>query len=487
MEGRSLDHNKQLTILQMNDTHGYYDLHPEMFIEKGEERYRNAGGYARIATIFKEARKDNPQGVLAFDNGDTFHGTYPVVSTKGEMLVPILKALQFDAMTSHWDFAYGPDQLESLMSKLDYPMLACNIYDKETDEPAFTPYIISERAGLKIGVIGVAEHIVDKMMPEHFSEGIYFTLGNEEVQKTADQLRREEQVDLVIVLSHFGFPQDVKLASETEGIDIILSGHTHNTLRQPAEVDGTLIIQSGCHGAHIGRLDLEVGKGGVIDYSHRLIEVAEGVEPDGDIQRIIDDAVAPYRETMEEVVGHTDTALHRYNQLESTADNLLLSSLLDVSGAEVAFSNGWRYGAPVPVGPVTMNDLWNIIPTNPPVSTTRLSGREILDMLEENLENTFAKDPYDQKGGYLKRCLGLKMYIKIENPAGLRIQDIYINGEPLDQEREYLASFVTVQGVPKKYGKDRRNLDVSALDALRGYIGKSGTVSPGLVGTVQVI
>lgn len=478
---------KHLTILQMNDTHGYYDLHPEMFIENGEEYYRNAGSYGRIAAILKEAREDKPGGVLTFDNGDTFHGTYPVVDTRGEILVPVLNALQIDAMTSHWDFAYGPDQLNNLMSKLNYPMLACNIYDETTDEPAFPSHIIMERAGLKIGVIGIAEHIVDKMMPEHFSEGVYFTLGVEEVGEIAGRLKQDEQVDLVIVLSHFGFPQDVKLAETTGNIDILLSGHTHNALGRPVEVNGTLIIQSGCHGAHIGRLEVEVEDRKITGHSHELVEVAEDIEPDEEVQGLIDDAMKPYRESLETVIGHTKTNLHRYSQLESTADNLLLQSLLHASDAEIAFSNGWRYGAPVPAGPITVNDVWNIIPTNPPVSLVEMTGCEILDMLEENLEHTFSGDPYKQMGGYLKRCLGLKIYIKIENPKGMRIQDVYVGGRPLDEKRSYSVTFVTVQGVPKKYGKNRRHLDINAVDALKDYIRKSGTVSSELLGTVQVI
>lgn len=487
MEERSLEDKKHLTIFQLNDIHGYLDLHPEMFIENGKEQFRNAGGYARIATVLREAREKDPEGVLIFDNGDTFHGTYPVVDSQGEVLLPILNALQIDAMTTHWDFAYGPGQLKNLLSNLNYPMLACNIYDEGTGEPVFPPYVIMERAGLKIGVIGLAEHIVDKMMPEHFSEGLRFTLGVEEVRKRTAQLRQDEAVDLVIVLSHFGFPQDVKLAKETDGIDILLSGHTHNALRQPAEVNGALIIQSGCHGTHIGRLDLEVRDGRIISHSHQLMEIEEGIRPDEEVQAMIDDAAKPYRKTMNEEIGHTSTNLHRYNQLETTMDNLLLNSLLAASDAEIAFSNGWRYGAPIPAGPVTMNDLWNIIPTNPPVSVTYLSGREIIDMMEENMESTFASDPYDQMGGYLKRCMGLKMYIKIENPKGMRIQDVFINGEPLDENRYYLASFVTVQGIPMKYGENRRNLDVRALDALRDYVIKSGTVSAELLGTVQIV
>src|SRR5699024_10591283 len=404
MEGISMDESKYLTILQMNDTHGYYDLHTEMFLENGKEQYRNAGGYARIAKLFKEARKKNPDGVLAFDNGDTFHGTYPVTETKGEILVPVMNALKFDAMTSHWEFAYGPGHLQKLTSKLAYPMLACNIYSKKTNELAFLSHIITERKGLRIGVIGVAEHIVDKMMPAHFSAGVYFTLGTDEVQTIVKQLRKENAVDLIVVLSHFGFPQDVKLAEETEGLDVLLSSHTHNSLNEPVVINETIIIQSGCHGAHIGKLDVEVAEGKITDYKHELIEVSEKIPPVAEVQKMIDKAIEPYRKSLNTVIGRTRTDLNRYYRLESTIDNLLLHALMNNADTEVAFSNGWRYGAPIPAGPINMNDVWNINPTNPPVSTVYMSGREMLEMLEENLENTFSADPYNQMGGYLKRC-----------------------------------------------------------------------------------
>src|SRR5699024_8882668 len=269
-----MNNTNHLTIMQMNDTHGYYNLHPEMFIEKGMEQYRNAGGYARIATIFNNARKKNPKGVLALDNGDTFHGTYPVVASKGELLIPIMNALQFDGMTAHWEFAYGPEHFKKLETKLNYPMLACNCYQEETDELVFPSHFVTERAGLKIGVIGIAEHIVDKQMPAHFSVGVYFTLGNEELPSIIHQLREEERVDLVVVLSHFGFPHEVKLEKEVDGTDILLSGHTHNSLVEPVVINDTIIMQSGCHGAHIGKLDVHVKDGHIVCYNHELIEVA---------------------------------------------------------------------------------------------------------------------------------------------------------------------------------------------------------------------
>lgn len=316
-----------LTIFQMNDTHAYTDLHTEMFIEKGKETYRKAGGYAHIATILEKCRKENPEGVLAFDNGDTFHGTYSVIATKGEGLVPILNEMRFDAMTAHWEFAYGPKQVEKLTNMLTYPMLACNCYFKDTDECVFPSHTVIEREGLKIGVIGIAEHIVDKTMPPHFSEGVYFTLGVEELPDIIDELKNIYQADFIIVLSHFGFPQEVKLAEEVDGIDVLLSSHTHNALPEPVVVNDTIIIQSGCHGAHIGRLDLVVEDKKIISYTHELIEVAESIELKQKITNLIEELKAPYKEMLKQEIGKTNTGLHRYNQLETTMDNFLLEAL----------------------------------------------------------------------------------------------------------------------------------------------------------------
>jgi S-sulfosulfanyl-L-cysteine sulfohydrolase len=477
-----------LTILQMNDTHAYLNLHSEMFLErKGEDHFRKVGGFARIATIFNKVRAENPGGVLVLDNGDTFHGTYPAVSSKGESLIPILNMMGIDGMTAHWEFAYGPSHLKKLTALLDYPMLANNCYDEKSKHPVFPTHSILVRAGLKIGVIGIACHIVDKTMPPHFSTGVSFTLGNEELASQINQLRKVDKVDLIVVLSHLGFPIDCKIASEVEGIDVLLSAHTHNRLYKPVRINNTLIIQSGCHGSFIGRLDLEIKNRQILSYHHKLIEVSENIQPDQKVQSLIDEVLNPHMTMLQSVVGVTKTALHRYAQLETTMDNLLLEALMEISEAELAFSNGWRYGAPIPPGPITMNDLWNIIPTNPPVSTVELTGKEILEMLEENLERTFAGNPYDQMGGYVKRCLGLRMFIKIENPTGTRIQQLFIGDQPVDPNRTYLAAYVTMQGVPQKYGTNRKNLDCHAVDALKKFIENQEFIKVDLKGTVQVI
>lgn len=475
---------KHLTILQLNDSHGYFELHSELYWAGDKAIYRKAGGYARIATLFKQARQENPDAVIALDNGDTIHGTFLAVNSKGEALVPILNALAFDGMTAHWEFAYGPDNFKRIVDKLDFPMLAINCYEKSTNKLVFPPFHIIERGGLSVGVIGIAANIVDKTMPKHFSKGICFTLGNKELPCYIKHLRENEGVDLIVVLSHLGYPQELKLAKEVDGIDVLLSGHTHNRVYQAVVVNGAIVMQSGCHGSFIGRLDLEAENGRIRDFRHELVNVGEYIKPDLEVGAMVEDALAPHQGMLNIVVGKTETALNRNTVMEATMDNLLLKALIDISDAELAFSNGWRYGAPVVPGPITVNDLWDIIPTNPPVSLCEITGQELWEMMEENLERTFSQDPYKQMGGYVKRCLGLNVYFKMENPDRRRIQEFFVGGKRLDRSKSYTACFVTVQGVPARYGNNRHNLDVDAIEALKEYLAKHDKVSAEIKGSI---
>lgn len=480
--------NGRLTILQINDTHGYLEEHQEMFWDAGKRRHKKLGGYAKIAGYFKQVRLERgADAVIALDNGDTMHGTFPAVSSRGEAFLKPLNYLGLDAWTVHWDIVYGPEQLKSLTARLDYPLLAINGYHKETGEPAFQPWMIVERGGIKVGIIGIAAYIIDKTFPEEASTGLRFTLGKEELPGHIRHLRENEGVDLIVVLTHLGFAQDCKLASEVAGIDILLSGHTHNRMYQPMVVNGATIIQSGCHASFVGRLDVEVTDGKVSAITHELVELGEQVESDAGMRAIVEEICAPHREMLEEVVGETAVDLNRLTILESTMDNLLLDAIAAAAGTEIAFSNGWRYGAPIPAGKITMNDLWNIIPSDPPVSIVEMTGAEIWKMMEESLERTFSSDAYKQMGGYLKRCRGLNIYCKIENPADARIQELFAGGERLENDRIYTAAYVTEQGVPKKYGRNRRDLDVGAIDALRKHLKENGPVRSELRGSVTAV
>lgn len=464
-----------LTILQLNDLHGYVAPHPEMVRSDGDWSFAQLGGLARIKTLFDTVRRETSGAVLALDNGDTFHGTHVAVSTRGLALVPMMNALGMDAMTVHWEFAYTPKGVREIAAALDYPILAINCYDKASGERMFEAWRVVERAGLRIGVIGIASPVV-ATMPPAFGEGLRFTIGNEELPGAVSHLRGEEKVDLVVVLSHLGFPQDVKLARETDGIDVLVSGHTHNRMDDAIMENGAIIFQSGCHGAFVGRLDLTIEDRRITSHRHHLIAIDETLAEEQEVSALVDRALAPAKEEMSEVVGTTAIPLHRYAMLQSSMDDLLLRAIAEAAGTQIAFSNGWRYGAPIPPGPVTVNDLWNIIPVNPPVTTVELTGREMIDMLEENLERTFAGDPYQQMGGYVKRMRGLKLYFKAENPSGRRIDRLFAGEQRVLPGDRFKVAFVTAQGVPLKYGQNRETLGIDAITAMKRLLSQDGAL-----------
>lgn len=456
-----------LSIAYINDVHGYLEPHPELFYKGSREIIETAGGYARMASVINDIRNDFPDTLL-FDGGDTFHGTLPVVESKGEVIVPILNEMGFSAMVGHWDFGYGPKQLKNLANQLNYPVLGINVY-AEDDSLFLPPYIFKQVNDLKVAVIGICSNIIDKTMPRHFSEGLRITDGTQELPKYIEQVKTEG-ADIIILLSHNGFPQDVQILEKVPGIDICLSAHTHNRLYEAVTVNDCLVIQAGCHGAFVGHLEVEIEETRIVNHTYKLITVENKIRPDAKIEKMVNYIMEPYQSLKTEVVGITPHLLHRYNTLNSAMDDLLLSAIKMAGNAAVAFSNGWRYGAPIPAGPITKWDLYNIIPMNPVVSTVDITGEEIKDMLEENLERTFSADAMKQMGGYVKRCAGMAVKMRIENPNGHRIQQIFIGEEPMIPSRYYKAAFVTTQGVPITFGSNRSDLSIKAVDAMAHYL-----------------
>ena len=459
----------KLSIAYLNDVHAYLEPHAELFYKDGKETVETAGGYARIASVVNDIRSKNANTLL-FDGGDTFHGTLPVVESKGEAIIPVLNKLAFDAMVCHWDFAYGPAQLKKLASQLSYPVLGINVY-KEDGSLFFQPYIIKEIEGVKIAVIGICSNIIDKM-PKRFSEGLKITGGMNELPAIIEQVKAEG-AEVIILLSHNGFPQDVELISKVAGIDICLSAHTHNRLYEALKINDTIIIQCGCHGSFVGHLTVDIEQKKIVHYTYRLITVDESIEPDAEMEKMVTAIMKPFQHLKDNKLGDTENILHRYDTLNSTMDDFLLKAICAAADVQIGFSNGWRYGAPIAAGAISKWDLHNIIPMNPVVSTVELTGIEIINMLEENLERTFACNPMKQMGGYVKRCLGISIKMRIENSKGHRIQQIFAGNEPLKKDKTYKVAFVTEQGVPKQLGINRTDLSVKAVDAMAEYLSKN--------------
>ncbi|HHT20085.1 MAG TPA: bifunctional metallophosphatase/5'-nucleotidase [Tissierellia bacterium] len=380
-------------------------------------------------------------------------------------MMPVLKEMAIDAMTFHWDSAYSIENLKELAEEAGIPVLAANMYSKDNDERYFEPYLIQQVGQIKVGVIGLAAHILDKTTPERFREGQYLTIGDEELGGLIEEVRGQG-ADLILLLSHNGLNQDIQLLKDVPGIDICLSSHTHNRIHEPITVGETIVIQSGSHGSFLGRIDLDFD-GQIKHLRHELIEVGPSISEDESMAKLVDEALEKNRDKLAEVVGCTEELLHRATTLSATMDDLLLEAMLQAAGAEIAFSVGWRYGAPIPPGEITLGELYQIVPMDPPLRRVKLRGDEIKQMIEENLEATYSCDPHDQRGGYVKRMRGLKVYVKIENPCQLRVQEIIIGQDKMVADKRYDVVYLTRQGVPEKYGQDHEVLEISAIEALR--------------------
>ena len=233
----------------------------------------------RVATVVKSIRAARPDSIL-LDGGDTWHGSMTSLKTRGQDMVNVMNALGVEAMTSHWEWTYGTERVKEIVDGLPFPFLGANIFDAEWDEPAFEPYKIFERAGVRVGVIGQAFPYMPIANPKWMFPEYSFGIREERMQAVVNELR-DEGVDVVVCLSHNGFDVDYKMAGRVEGIDVILSGHTHDAVPEPVLVGKTVIIASGSNGKFVSRLDLDVRDGRMMGFRHKLIPIfSDVIAPD---------------------------------------------------------------------------------------------------------------------------------------------------------------------------------------------------------------
>ncbi|MHA7829019.1 MAG: thiosulfohydrolase SoxB, partial [Roseovarius sp.] len=271
------------------------------------KEYGRVGGLDRVATVVKAIRAARPDALL-LDGGDTWHGSYTCYHTEGQDMVNVMNALKPDAMTFHWEFTLGQDRVRELVEGLPFDALGQNIFDAEWDEPAaeFKPYEFYERGGVKIAVIGQAFPYMPIANPGWMFPDYSFGIRDDNMQQMVNEVR-DQGAELVVCLSHNGFDVDKKMAGAVSGIDVILSGHTHDALPEPVLVGDTIIIASGSNGKFVSRVDLDVRDGQMMGFRHKLIPIfSDVIEPDGEMQALIEEQRAPYASDLSEVIGQTD-------------------------------------------------------------------------------------------------------------------------------------------------------------------------------------
>ncbi|MCP5198964.1 MAG: thiosulfohydrolase SoxB [Gammaproteobacteria bacterium] len=406
--------------------------------------YGRVGGLDRIATLVRAIRGERPGNTLLLDGGDTWQGSYTALETRGADMVRAMNALGVDAMTAHWEFTYGDERVNELIEELDFPLLAANVFDTEWDEPVFESTAYFERGGVKVAVIGQAFPYTPIANPRYKIPTWSFGV-REEAMAAAVEAARAEGAGLVVVLSHNGFDVDRKMAARVPGIDVILTGHTHDALPAVVEVGKTLLVASGSHGKFLSRVDLDVGADGVKDYRYRLIPVfADAIAPDAEMAAVVAAIRAPHLEQLGRELARSASLLYRRGNLNGTFDDLICQSLMERRDAEIALSPGFRWGASVlPGEAITAEDVYNQTAiTYPEAYRSEMSGAQLKAILEDVADNLFNPDPYYQQGGDMVRVGGIGFDLRVAAARGRRIENLrrLSDGEPLDAGRNYVVT-----------------------------------------------
>lgn len=406
--------------------------------------YGRLGGLDRIATIIKTIRGERGDRAILLDGGDTWQNSFTSLQSKGADMVACMALLKPDAMTGHWEFTLGTERVKEIVDDLGFPFLAQNVRDTEWNEPAFKPWTMVDRGGVKVAVIGQAFPYTPIANPRWMIPTWSFGIREDDLRGHVEAARKAG-AQLVVLLSHNGFDVDRKLASRVAGIDVILTGHTHDALPDVVTVGKTLLVASGSHGKFVSRLDLDVRDGEVKGHRFRLIPVfSDVIAPDPEMAAAIAKVRAPHEAMLSEVVGRTDTLMYRRGNFNGTLDDVICDALIAERDSEISLSPGFRWGNTLLPGQhITREDIYNATAiTYPNVYRMPMTGARIKEILEDVADNLFNADPYYQQGGDMVRVGGLSYTIDVSKSAGNRISDLthLKTAKPIESGREYVVS-----------------------------------------------
>lgn len=462
--------------------------------EKAARRYGKVGGFAHLATLVKMLKASRP-GALLLDGGDTWQGSATSLWTNAQDMVDACKLLGVDVMTGHWEFTYGMERVKEIVEKdfagkVDF--VAQNVKTNDFGDPVFKPYTLRNVNGVQVAIIGQAFPYTPIANPRYMVADWAFGIQDENMQAMVDEARGKG-AQLVVVLSHNGMDVDLKMASRVRGVDAIFGGHTHDGVPVAVPVKNaggtTLVTNAGSNSKFLGVMDFDVKGGKLVDYRYRLLPVfANQLKPDAEMDALITKVRAPYLGKLNEKLAVTDGLLYRRGNFNGSWDQLLCDALIDVQGADIAFSPGFRWGTSLLPGDTITRELMmdQVAITYPYTTLTEMRGEMIKTILEDVADNLFNPDPYYQQGGDMVRVGGLAYTMTPGAGMGGRISDMRLRGRAIEADKTYkVAGWAPVAEEAKNAPGVKPVWDVveTWLKAQGGRVKPRRINTPRLVGT----
>lgn len=454
-----------ITILSTTDLHGNI-LPVDYYTNKPDAR-----GLAKAATIIRAARRENPQGTLLLDSGDTIQGTpleyvhNRLNNAPADPMMLSMNALGFDAMAiGNHEYNFGLKVLEKARTEARFPWLSSNAYKAGTNETAYLPYVVKELNGVRVGVLGLTTPGIPVWENRENYAGLEFREPVSEARKWVEVLRGKERCDLVVVAMHMGLEKDLRtgevspgqapneneaiaIAEGVKGVDLILMGHTHREVPDLV-INGVLLAQANSWGRHVARADVYLerdarGRWRVAAKSARTVEITDRTEVDQEVARLAE----PYdRETqgwLSRVVGESPAELSAEGG--SFRDTAILDLIqrvqLDVGHADVSMVANFNPRARLPKGAVTVRDIAGLYIYENTLVVIEVTGRQLKDALEHSAEyflpyapgKTTAELVNDKIPGFnFDIAEGVTYDLDLTKPPGQRIQNLRFRGEPLN-------------------------------------------------------
>ncbi len=487
-------------ILQTTDVHCQVYPHDELFWENDKAIFRKTGGYAHLSTYLKKQKKANPNTFI-IDTGDMFQGSALSGKTTGKAMVPILNALDYNLyLPGNWEVIFGKRNMQTLMGALQAPKVCANMYhdlgEGKKGELIFNPYYIWNVAGIKIGFLGYTDPLVPLRQSPNYSKGILYTKPEENLKHYVEVLRNDEQCAFIVILSHLGLSQQIALANnpECEGVNYILGGDTHERVRKPIQCSYSKVVEPGAFGSFIGKLQLTIKNGKVISENYLLDELSpEKYKADPILSNIIKENELPFKKEISQIAGYSTLPLYRYFVIENTIDTLVLNALAwQMPEVDIVLSNGFRFCppncTPDQTGniPITNGYIYDMLPVDSNLKTAEITGKQLLEWLEKELNNVFAKDASKRFGGWVIKFQGMQIEFKAFEEMGKRVQKILVKGKPVEENAVYkicacerdgdpIDMLCRIKGVANPFTHK-----FTLHQLMKDYLGKNSPVTPTL-------
>jgi 2',3'-cyclic-nucleotide 2'-phosphodiesterase (5'-nucleotidase family) len=487
-----------LNILQTTDVHCQIHPHDELFWEDNKAVFRKTGGYAHLATYFQRERAQHANTFI-IDTGDMFQGSELSVKTTGKAMLPILNNMGYDLyIPGNWEVVYHKRNMLTLMGGLNAPKVCANMYhdlgEGKRGELIFHPYKIWNVAGVKIGFLSYTDHLVPKRQSPNYSKGIVYTKPEHNLKHYVEVLREHEGCAYVILLSHLGLSQQIALSNNPDcaGVDIILGGDTHERVRKPIVGKYSKVVEPGAFGSFVGKLQLKVQNGKVIEEFYALDEVDVATYPaEASMAALIESNEAPFAKEIYEVVGHSTLPLYRYFVIENTIDTMILDAIKwKLPDIDIVLSNGFRFcpprSTPDATGniPITRGFIYDMLPVDSTIRTAKVTGKQIAEWLEKELNNVFAKDAGKRFGGWVIKFEGMKVTFNAHGEDGQRVKSVLIGKKPLDLNKVYTVSACERDGDPDdmlcrmSQVMEPKNTAFTLHEAMLSYLAAKSPVTP---------